>query len=123
VKNPKLRHRPGIARLIGRDNGDRNPAGRGRLQINSFQPGPELLDQRRPHRVHHRPVNPAHRGYQHVGRTVTPADRAEWERSAATPEPPGYLNDRHTRPGLQDGPVTLLDNRQLHQCQSRPPGA
>ena len=37
------------------------------------------------------------------------------------PEPLAYLRDAGPCPDLEDSPVTLLDNRRLHQCQSRPP--
>ena len=37
------------------------------------------------------------------------------------PEPLSDLSHRNPRRGLQDRPVTLLDHRQLDQCQSRPP--
>ena len=39
------------------------------------------------------------------------------------PEPLCHLRYRNPGGSLQDSPVTLLDNRQRHQCQSRPPGA
>jgi hypothetical protein len=37
------------------------------------------------------------------------------------PEPLSRLSDRNPGSNIQDSPVTLLDNRQLNQCQSRPP--
>jgi hypothetical protein len=70
MKHRQFRHRPGTTCLISRNLGDRDPACRSRLQINPVQPSPELLDQSWPHRIHHRPVNPAQRGYQHVGRAT-----------------------------------------------------
>jgi hypothetical protein len=37
------------------------------------------------------------------------------------PEPLGDLSDRNSRGDFQDSAVTLLHNRQLDQCQPRPP--
>lgn len=62
-----------------------------------------------------RPVSQARQTRCGIPR-LPPADRLPRH-----PELPGDLRHRRTRQHRQDSPVSLLDNRQLHQRQSRPP--
>ena len=108
----------------------RHRAGPGPLHLlrQPHRPPPRMLPA---HLTHHRldlradlagrlfrPPGPVHQGAQAT--LLIPADPG-MHTLPRDPEPPGDLRDRNARFGLQHSPVTLLNNRQLGQCQPRPP--